>query len=109
MADPNEAPSPAALREMADEWKQFCRSHEHGETAVTEWMVRGTLMADKLRACADALEAKDREIADEWEACAQLVEDQPAILFVGQSYDGGVKSRAWIARAIRARGKEPKP
>ena len=95
MADPNEAPSPAALREMADEWKQFCRSHEHGETAVTEWMVRGTLMADKLRACATALEAKNREIAR---------------LDPYRSLKCPHGWRSWeCSECIRARGKEPKP
>ena len=96
MADPNEAPSPAALREMADEWKQFCRSHEHGETAVTEWMVRGTLMADKLRACADALEAKDREIALEISRQLILIREIQALRDDAD------------ADAIRARG-ESKP
>ena len=57
MADPNEAPSPAALREMAD--------------AIESWLAHrldkifdAREVMNALRACATALEAKDREIAE---------------------------------------------
>ena len=57
MADPNEAPSPAELREMAARAERFFSfdspAHQHAANKI--------ILA--LRACADALEAKDRAVA----------------------------------------------
>ena len=53
MADPNEAPSPAELREMAARAERFFSfdspAHQHAANKI--------ILA--LRACADALEAKE--------------------------------------------------
>lgn len=88
MADPNEAPSPAALREMAD--------------AIESWLAHrldkifdAREVMNALRACATALEVKDREIA-RLDAMRSLK-----------------CPHGWLywecLECIRAYGKEPKP
>ena len=84
MADPNEAPSPAALRHLANPTDV---AYSHGE-----WIER---VKDALRACATALEAKNREIAR---------------LDPYRSLKCPHGWRSWeCSECIRARGKEPKP
>ena len=84
MSDPNEAPSPAALRHLANPTDV---AYSHGE-----WIER---VKDALRACATALEAKNREIAR---------------LDPYRSLKCPHGWRSWeCSECIRARGKEPKP
>ena len=89
MADPNEAPSPAELREMAARAERFFSfdspAHQHAANKI--------ILA--LRACATALEAKDREIA-------RL--DPMRSLKCPHGW------LSWeCSECIRAYGKEPKP
>ena len=85
MADPNEAPSPAALRHLANPTDV---AYSHGE-----WIER---VKDALRACATAVEAKDREIALEISRQLILIREIQALRDDAD------------ADAIRARG-ESKP
>ena len=93
MADPNEAPSPAVLREMADKANAACVGHPHAKIPWPHRLLHD--LESALRACATALEAKDREIA-------RL--DPMRSLKCPHGW------LSWeCSECIRARGKEPKP
>ena len=112
MADPNEAPSPAALRHLANPTDV---AYSHGE-----WIER---VKDALRACATALEAKDRVYELALEDLYKVGRQRDDALTRLEAKDREIARldpmrslkcpHGWLSwecsECIRARGKEPKP